>query len=102
MVVTKFIDRNICIAPIPGRKSTYGYTPSLGAGIAFCVLFGLSMILHTFTSIRYRTWWQFVFTVGALCEVLGWAGRTWSHYCPYMTSPYLLQICTLIIGRFIF
>ncbi|PMD26778.1 RTA1-domain-containing protein [Hyaloscypha hepaticicola] len=98
MAVHKFIDRNICVAPIPGTKSTYGYTPSLGAGIAFCVLFGLSMVLHTFTSIRYRTWWQLVFTVGALCEVLGWAGRTWSHYCLYMTTPYLLQICTLIIA----
>jgi hypothetical protein len=101
MADTRFIDRNICVAPIHGHTSTYGYTPSLGAGIAFCVLFGLSMLLHTFTSIRYRTWWQLVFTVGALCEVLGWAGRTWSHYCPYMTTPFLLQICTLIVGRFI-
>jgi RTA1 like protein len=96
---TELINRNICVAPIPGHTSTYGYDPSLAAGISFCVLFGLSMLLHTFTSIRYRTWWQLVFTVGALCDVLGWAGRTWSHYCPYQTTPYLLQICTLIIGK---
>jgi hypothetical protein len=38
----------------------------LGAGIAFCILFGISMLLHTFTSVRTRTWWQIVFAVGAL------------------------------------
>jgi hypothetical protein len=99
MVSKSAINRNICVHPIPGRKSTYGYDPSLAAGIVFCALFGLSMLLHTFASIRYRTWWQLVFSIGALCEVLGWAGRAWSHSCPYQTTPYLLQICTLIIGK---
>ncbi len=62
------INRDICVAPITGAKPVYGYDPSLAAGILFCVLFGLSMLLHTFTSFRYRTWWQLVFAVGALCK----------------------------------
>jgi len=92
------INRNICVASTPGSKPVYGYDPSLVAGIIFCVLFGLIMLLHTFISFRYRVWWQLVFAIGALTEVLGWAGRTWSHYCPYQTTPYILQMTTLIIA----
>jgi hypothetical protein len=62
------LDRTSCVAQIEGKVGTYGYQPSLGAGIAFCVLFGGSMLGHTFVSFRYRTWWQIVFSVGALSE----------------------------------
>ncbi|KFZ01418.1 hypothetical protein V500_00771 [Pseudogymnoascus sp. VKM F-4518 (FW-2643)] len=92
------IDRTICVGSIPGVEGPYGYYPSLGAGIAFCVLFGISMLLHAFTSARYRTWWQLIFAIGALGEVIGWAGRTWSSECPYQTTPFLIQICTLILA----
>lgn len=34
-----------------------------------------------------------------LGEVIGWAGRTWSHNCPYQTNPFLIQICSLILGK---
>lgn len=94
----------------------YGYRPSLGAGVAFCVLFGLSAIAHSYVAIRARKWWQFVFAVGAIGtsfksytvlfqplisdtgEAIGWGGRTWSSHCPYMTTPYMMQISTLILG----
>ena len=117
-------DRNSCVAwaNIPGYDGPYGYDPCLAAGIAFCVLFGTSMLLHTFESVRTRTWWQIVFAAGALskssplpfkytvssaalvltpspAEVIGWAGRTWSSPCPYQTTPFLIQIVTLIIGK---
>jgi len=98
MAISPDINRNVCVGPINGSSGVYGYDPSLAAGVVFCVLFGLSMLAHTFTSFRYRTWWQLVFSVGALTETIGWAGRTWSHSCPYQTTPYLLQITTLIIA----
>ena len=116
-----------CQAKIPGVDTSYGYVPSLGAGIAFCALFGISMILHTVQFCWKRTWWCCVFTIGCmgksffvqrspqgiisssftnatdspllLVELLGWAGRTWSHECPYNDTAFLLQICTLIIGE---
>ncbi len=62
------INRNICVAPIAGRNGAYGYTPSLAVGIVFCVLFGVSMLRHTFASVRYHIWWQLVFAVGALSK----------------------------------
>ncbi len=61
------IDRKGCAAYVPGVATPYGYVPSQGAGIAFCVLFGLSMLAHSYVSIRYRVWWQLVFPIGALC-----------------------------------
>ena len=61
-------DRASCVAQIEGDVGTYGYQPSLGAGIAFCVLFGGSMLAHTFVSMKYKTYWQLVFSVGAVSE----------------------------------
>ncbi|KAJ5130498.1 uncharacterized protein N7515_006537 [Penicillium bovifimosum] len=87
-----------CPAYIEGIPAPYGYVPSLGAGIAFCVLFGLSMILHTIQFTWKRQWWASVFSIGCLVEVIGWAGRTWSAQCPYNSTAFLMQISTLIIA----
>ncbi|KAJ5467697.1 hypothetical protein N7475_005449 [Penicillium sp. IBT 31633x] len=87
-----------CSAYIEGIGTSYGYIPTLSAGIAFCTLFGLSGILHTVQFIWKRQWWASVFSVGCLVEVIGWAGRTWSSKCPYNTTAFLMQISTLIIG----
>ncbi|KAM0113828.1 hypothetical protein ACP6JB_000398 [Aspergillus fumigatus] len=100
--------RNSCHPLIDGIDTAYGYRPSLAAGIVFCTLFGLSMILHTVQFAWKRTWWCCVFSIGCLTEVLGWAARTWSAQCPYNMTAFLMQISTLIIagiyvllGRFI-
>ncbi|CAG8365928.1 unnamed protein product [Penicillium salamii] len=87
-----------CHAYIDGIDTPYGYQPSLGAGIAYCVLFGISMILHTVQFTWKRQWWACVFSIGCLVEVIGWAGRTWSSKCPYNTTAFLMQISTLIIA----
>ncbi|EAL92504.1 hypothetical protein KXX16_007030 [Aspergillus fumigatus] len=90
--------RNSCHPLIDGIDTAYGYRPSLAAGIVFCTLFGLSMILHTVQFAWKRTWWCCVFSIGCLTEVLGWAARTWSAQCPYNMTAFLMQISTLIIA----
>ncbi|KAG4438072.1 hypothetical protein IFR05_006438 [Cadophora sp. M221] len=90
--------RTACYAQVAGFEGPYGYQPSLVAGIIFSALFSISMVLHTITTIRNRLWWQIIFAVGALTEVIGWAGRTWSSPCPYQNSPFLMQTTTLIIA----
>ncbi|EAW21484.1 RTA1 domain-containing protein [Aspergillus fischeri NRRL 181] len=90
--------RNSCHPLIDGVNTAYGYQPSLAAGIVFCTLFGLSMILHTVQFAWKRTWWCCVFSIGCLTEVLGWAARTWSAQCPYNMTAFLMQISTLIIA----
>jgi hypothetical protein len=47
-----------------GIQTSYGYVPSKGAGVAFCVLFGLSMVAHIAQFWWKRTWWCSVFAVG--------------------------------------
>lgn len=55
-----------CHAKIPGVGTSYGYVPTLGAGIAYCALFGISMLLHTAQFCWKRTWWCSVFSIGCL------------------------------------
>lgn len=115
--------RSGCHSLIKGIDTSYGYVPTLGAGIAFCALFGLSLLGHSVQFIRKRQWTSFAFAVGALsmsnspsmisyaikksmhvadtyqlAEVIGWAGRTWSSECPYNNNAFLMQITTLIIA----
>ncbi|PKK49652.1 hypothetical protein CI102_5424 [Trichoderma harzianum] len=83
---------------LPQIKNDYGYWPSLGAGIAFDVLFGLALIGHVIQAIRFRRWTSILFAIGALTEAIGWAGRTWNAKCPYNHDAFLMQITTLIIA----
>jgi hypothetical protein len=55
-----------CHAKVPGINTSYGYVPTLGAGIAYCTLFGISMLLHTAQFCWKRTWWCSVFSIGCL------------------------------------
>ncbi|KAF9629483.1 putative rta1 domain protein [Lasiodiplodia theobromae] len=90
--------RTGCPAYIPGIETSYGYVPSEGAGIAFVVIFGVSSLLHLGQTIWSRQWWTILFAIGGLTEVIGWAGRLWSAYCPYNTNAFLMQITTLILA----
>ncbi|KAK3377981.1 RTA1 like protein-domain-containing protein [Podospora didyma] len=83
---------------IDGVKVSYGYWPTLGAGIAFDALFGLAVIGHLIQLARFRRWTSLLFATGALTEVIGWAGRTWSAKCPYNNDAFLMQVTTLIIA----
>ncbi|KGO63939.1 RTA-like protein [Penicillium italicum] len=63
-----------CPAYVEGIDTSYGYIPSLGAGIAYCTLFGLSLILHTVQFTWKRQWWGSVFSVGCLAPTFFTAG----------------------------
>ncbi|KAI0893608.1 RTA1-domain-containing protein [Annulohypoxylon nitens] len=83
---------------IPGFNYSYGYKPSLVAGIIFCALFGIAFFGHSLQTIRLRRSTSGFLAVGALTELIGWIGRTWSAECPYNRNAFLIQITTLIIG----
>ncbi|KAF4336666.1 RSB1 [Fusarium beomiforme] len=87
-----------CHALVPGIPASFGYVPTLSAGVVFCVLFGLSTVVHTFQLLRFKAWWCTVFVVGGLVEIIGWAGRIWGSQCPYNSTAFLIQICTLLIA----
>ncbi|KAI9695784.1 MAG: hypothetical protein M1836_006050 [Candelina mexicana] len=97
--VTSYLDLNKnCAALVDGVHTQYGYRPSLAAGITFVSLFSIVTIAHVGQSTWTRTWWAYVFALGALTEVIGWVGRLWSAVCPYNDSAFLMQISTLIIA----
>ncbi|KAK3995015.1 RTA1 like protein-domain-containing protein [Cladorrhinum sp. PSN332] len=79
-------------------KPVYGYKPTLGAGIAFDALFALVMMGHFIIFALHRRWTSFLFAIGSLTELIGWAGRTWSSRCPYNQNAFLIQITTLILA----
>lgn len=60
--------RTGCPAYIPGIKTSYGYVPSEGAGIAFVVIFGVSSLLHLGQTIWSRQWWTILFAIGGLSK----------------------------------
>ncbi|KAJ9148589.1 RTA1-domain-containing protein [Pleurostoma richardsiae] len=91
-----------CHALIDGLDPSYGYVPSLGAGIAFCVLFGICLLGHTAQFARLRRWTSILLALGAVTELIGWAGRTWSAKCPYNNDAFIMQITTLIIAPVFF
>ncbi|KAF5554657.1 RSB1 [Fusarium mexicanum] len=94
--------RKGCHALITGVHTSYGYVPSTAAGIVFCILFGLSTVIHIIQLGRSKVWWCSVFVVGGLVEIIGWAGRAWSSQCPYNSTAFLMQISTLIIAPVFF
>lgn len=57
-----------CHAYVEGISTPYDYTPSLAAGITFCTLFGLSVLLHTFQALYGRKWWCLVFAIGCISK----------------------------------
>ncbi|KAI1474528.1 RTA1-domain-containing protein [Daldinia eschscholtzii] len=83
---------------VHGINYSYGYRPSLAAGVTFSILFGIAFFGHSFQTIRLKRWTSALLSVGALTELIGWIGRTWSAECPYNRNAFLMQITTLIIG----
>lgn len=84
-------------------SSYYGYTPSGAWCIVFIVLFSLSAAIHAIQALRSRYWIIFpTLVLGALIEVLGWAGRYWSSQNEENLTPFLMQICTLILAPVFF
>jgi hypothetical protein len=95
------IPNDYCVAWLGHPASPYSYRPSLAAGVVFVICFFLSASAHAIQSFRAKRWWQLTFTVGAVAELIGWGGRTWSSQCPYQSTPFLMQISTLIFGMLI-
>lgn len=57
-----------CHAYQPDIRTSYGYVPSLAAGIVFCILFAVPLFYHTFQSIRLRATVSILLALGALSK----------------------------------
>ncbi|KAL8703896.1 MAG: hypothetical protein Q9201_002947 [Fulgogasparrea decipioides] len=87
-----------CSSFDPTNPPNYDYTPSLAAGIAFVILFGITTVAHLALTILTRRWWFLVFILGGFGELLGWIARTWSSQCVYSAIAFKIQISCLIFS----
>jgi hypothetical protein len=63
---TKSSLEGTCHDYVAGISTPYDYVPSLAAGIAFCALFGISMLAHVYQGYWAQMWWCYVFSIGCL------------------------------------
>ena len=114
-------DRGLgCVKYEDGVDPTYGYKPSIVAGIIFTTVFFLSFTVHSLQVVIKRKWWYSVLALGALgtlarylnrsihymaadaCtsgELIGWAARLYASQCPYNSGAFNAQISVLIICK---
>jgi len=83
---------------VTGETNIYGFTPTKHVCIIFIVTYAITTILHLGQATARRQW--FMFPTAIICgvlEVVGWAGRLWSHYDVYEFTAFQIQIlCTLV------
>lgn len=89
-------------AKAPGKilSSKYGYDPDLAFAIIGIVMFSLSSVVHSFQAYRYRVFWCFMIAIGGMTEVIGYAGRLWSHFQSWQSDPFLMQTVRLFAHLF--
>lgn len=88
-----------CAAWDTSIPNAFGYRPSLVAGVAFTVLFSLSLVLHVWQTFQHKTYWLgAAFSLGALGEVIGWGARLAANPCPYSGQLMEMQLAALIMG----
>jgi hypothetical protein len=88
------------IETCPIDSSYYFYRVSLGANVAFIVLFGLSLLgfAITYGLTRRATAFHFAMAAGVILEVIGYAGRIMSWQNQWKDSGFLMQIVCLTIA----
>lgn len=79
-------------------SSPYGYTPGLSNTVAYVVVFSLLTIVHLVLAIKYKYYSAIAtMVVGGLLEILGWAGRLWSHENVLIWDNFIMQICWYVL-----
>ncbi|KAK4093685.1 hypothetical protein Purlil1_2019 [Purpureocillium lilacinum] len=56
----------------------YGYTPAIALSAFAAAWFFLFLVVHTFQTVRLRSWWFVTFSVGLLFEIVGYVARSLS------------------------
>ncbi|ETS84372.1 hypothetical protein PFICI_02397 [Pestalotiopsis fici W106-1] len=81
--------------------SLYRYAPSAPTSGVFCILFGLTTILHLIQMCKTKTWYLAALVVGAACECIGYAARVASALeepgC-WSLGPYVVQSILILIA----
>ncbi|RXW23951.1 hypothetical protein EST38_g1927 [Candolleomyces aberdarensis] len=83
----------------PAAHNPYSYTPSEAVTIIMVALFLVSTVVHAGQAVRSKLWYLLPTVVfSGLLEVVGWAGRLWSHYDVMNMTAYQIQALCTVLG----
>ena len=86
-------DENCTLTTCDVSSSVYQYRPSIAANAIFIALFGISLIVHIYQGIRWRSWFfTFVMFWGCVAEMIGYGGRVILWKNPFSFPGFLTQI----------
>ncbi|KAG7530979.1 hypothetical protein FFLO_04650 [Filobasidium floriforme] len=104
--------------PIPdgeARISIYNYTPALALGLIGAILFGLAAIGHFYFwwiggkkrvardgRGRPTRWFEALWTLGCVMEVVGYGFRTYSHKNPFYVNAFIIQYFFIVVAPVFF
>ncbi|KAF2206082.1 RTA1 like protein [Delitschia confertaspora ATCC 74209] len=81
----------------------YGYTPSLAVGLLGIILFAISLVLHIYQVIRYRTWYFVTIPIGLSFEIIGYIFRLLStKKDPYRVTYFVIQYFFIVVAPVFF
>ncbi|VEU21525.1 DEKNAAC102783 [Brettanomyces naardenensis] len=76
-----------------------GNTPSLGGNLALTIIFALFLLFQIVLGVFYRQWWFLnCYAAGLILEVLGYAGRVWSHHDMTSFDAYVMQLVCITLA----
>jgi RTA1 like protein len=86
-------DENCNLNLCPVEASIFKYRPSLAANSVFIALFGVSLLIHLYQGIRWRTWgFMTAMFLGCVCEMVGYGGRILMWKNPFSFQGFITQI----------
>ncbi|GAB1198666.1 hypothetical protein APSETT444_007994 [Aspergillus pseudonomiae] len=81
--------------------SFYRYKPSMAAPVFFVILFISTTALHLLQMTKTKTWYLIPFSIGGLCEIVGYIGRAINaneNAGCWTLGPYVIQTLLLLIA----
>ena len=78
-------------------ETNWSFCPSLGAAIAFTILFALTMTAHIVQAIYYRKAYCWVITMSAIWQIVAYVTRIISLESPANLGPYVSWFVLILV-----
>lgn len=76
-----------------------GNYPSLGGNIALLVVYSFFFALQVISGVFYHQWWFLTcWSAGLILEIIGYAGRIWSHENILNFNAFVMQLVCLTLA----
>lgn len=90
-------DANCTLDLCPLEASILRYQPLIAANLTCLIIFGLSLVVHTFQGFWKHTWGFTTSSIaGCILEIVGYVGRLMIHDNPFEFTGFLIQISMLL------